>query len=243
MTRPARVAISRRQLLASTALVLLAPPGWAGALPWKPDSGRPPEAALPGPWLFLTQDEVAAVEALFDRLIPPDDLSAGGREAGCAVYLDRQLAGPFGRAEQLYMRPPFMPGTPQQGFQSPQTPADLYRTGLAALDGYCRSGFVGKRFAELGPGQQDKILVGLEKGSIELPGVDGPSFFEQLLQNAMEGFFADPIYGGNRDMIGWRLIGFPGARYDYRDHLATFDAPYDRPPVALTGGPEWRGGR
>ena len=66
---------------------------------------------------------------------------------------------------------------------------------------------------------QDKVLTGIEKGETDLPGVNGESFFGMLLQNTVEGFFCDPIYGGNRDMAGWKLIGFPGARYDYRDYV------------------------
>jgi gluconate 2-dehydrogenase gamma chain len=240
--------LSRRRLLASTAVSLLPAAAFAahpgvisGGAPWAPDSGTPPEAASPGAWRFFTHREAIAVTAIVDRLIPADDLSVGGGEAGCAIFIDRQLAGPYGRAETLYMRPPFMQGLPQQGFQSDRSPAQLYRAGLAALDAYCKASFLGKSFAELPVFQQDSILTGLENGAVRLDGVDGPAFFDQLLQNTIEGFFADPIYGGNRDMAGWRLIGFPGARYDYRDHLATFDAPYDRPPVGLRGGPGWSG--
>jgi gluconate 2-dehydrogenase gamma chain len=79
----------------------------------------------------------------------------------------------------------------------------------------------------------------LENGEIKYPDGDGKAFFEMILANTIEGFFADPIYGGNRDMVGWKLIGFPGARYDYRDHIAKHNEPYPLPPVSILGRAEW----
>ncbi len=84
------------------------------------------------------------------------------------------------------------------------------------------------------------MLSALEKGEAQLKGgVAAKAFFGLLWQNTVEGFFADPIYGGNRDMAGWRLIGFPGARYDYRDFVVRHDEAYPLPPVALNGRREW----
>jgi gluconate 2-dehydrogenase gamma chain len=180
-----------------------------------------------------------AVEAIVDRLIPPDASGPGGKEAGCAVFIDRQLAGAFGDSRQLYMRPPFANGTPSQGPQSPIVPKERYRTSLAALDAYCKATFASKGFAALDAAQQDQILSGLEKGDVKLADGSGKDFFETALGNAMEGFFADPIYGGNRDMAGWKLIGFPGARYDYRDHVTKHNQPYPLPPVSILGRSDW----
>ncbi len=236
----------RRGLLAGTAAaaaLIAAPVGRAielhGMPTWDPQRDAPPEPVQPGPWRFFTPEEGAAVEALVDRLIPPDPQWAGGKDAGCAVFIDRQLAGAFGESRGLYMRPPFQDGDPQQGQQSPLTPAMRYRRSLAALDQYCRSTFAGKGFDELPDDQKDKVIAGLEKGSVTLTGVSGRGFFDLLLQNTREGFFADPLYGGNRDMVGWKMIGFPGARYDYRDWVERYNEKYPRPPVALTGRPEW----
>ncbi len=74
-------------------------------------------------------------------LIPPDARIAGGKDAGCATFIDRQLAGPYGRAEGLYMRPPFMPGAATQGYQAPEAPAMRYRAGLKALTDYVKTAF------------------------------------------------------------------------------------------------------
>ncbi len=211
----------------------------AGGLPWEAGTATPPVVVLPGPWKFFTTDEAAVIEAVVDRLIPPDNRGPGGRDAGCAVFIDRQLAGPYGRSEGLYMRPPFMPGAATQGYQLPDSPAARYRTGLRALADYIKSNFSGKSFSNLAPNDQDAVLKGLELGSVTLKDVKSAEFFALLLANTQEGFFADPIYGGNRDMAGWRLIGFPGARYDYRDWVERHNEPYPLPPVGIMGRSDW----
>jgi gluconate 2-dehydrogenase gamma chain len=237
--------LRRRELLASSAsLLLLQTAARAevirGALPWRPGAGAPPEPVRPGPWLFFTGAERAAVEALVDRIIPPDPETPGGKDAGCAVFIDRQLAGPYGSAEGLYRRSPFQQGTREQGPQSELTPAQRYRETLAALDRHCRAAFSGKTFAELPDNAKDEIIGGLEDGSLALDEVDGAAFFALLLGNTREGFFADPIYGGNRDMVAWKMIGFPGARYDYRDWVDRHNERYPLPPVSMLGRPEWK---
>lgn len=237
--------VRRRELLTTTAasLLLSITPARAltvkGSLPWKPDAGAPPTPVRPGAWVYFTQEEGAAIEALVDRLIPPDPQTPGGKDAGCAVFIDRQLAGPYGSSQGLYMRPPFADGTPEQGNQSPLTPAARYRDALAALDKYCRATYSGKPFVLLPDDEKDKVLAGLEKGQVQLESANGRAFFELLLQNTQEGFFADPLYGGNRDMVGWKMIGFPGARYDYRDWVERHNERYPLPPVGIVGRPEW----
>ena len=237
--------IRRRELMLTTATALLFSTNsvLAGVvqsgMPWEPNAGTPPTAVKPGPWTYFTAEEGAAVEALVDRLIPPDPQTPGGKDAGCAVFIDRQLAGPYGSAEGLYMRGPFVDGIPQQGDQSPLTPAVRYRKALAALDKYCRITYAGRSFAQIPDNEKDKVLSGLEKGQVQLEGASGRAFFELLLQNTHEGFFADPVYGGNRNMVAWKMIGFPGARYDYRDWVERHNERYPLPPVGISGRPEW----
>jgi gluconate 2-dehydrogenase gamma chain len=241
--------IRRRDLLAGTALVLLdsrLAPGSvvAGQLPWRPDAGDPPQPVAAGPWQFFTANEAAMVEVIADRIIPADPQTPGGKDSGCAVFIDRQLAGPYGRREGLYTQGPFTQGMKEQGPQSTLSPAELYRKGLAALDLHCRSagganGSPGKSLPELTAGEQDAILHDLESGRLALQGVDGKTFFAAVLQDVQYGFFADPIYGGNRDMCAWKMIGFPGARYDYRDWVSRHNERYPHPPVSIAGRPEW----
>jgi gluconate 2-dehydrogenase gamma chain len=174
-----------------------------------------------------------------DRLIPADDLSIGGKEANIPTYIDRQLAGKFGNDTGLYMQAPFADGLPGQGPQSPLTPAERYRKSLAALDIYCRSAYLGKVFADIPTAEQDKLIGMMETGTLQLNGLNSKAFFLLLWQNTKEGFLADPYYGGNRDMAGWKMLGFPGARYDYRDWVGNHNQPYPRPPVGIMDHPEW----
>ncbi len=232
--------LHRRELLGNAALLLIvgASRGRAQLLPWRPEAGSPPAPFVKGPWIFFDPAEGATVEALVDRLIPPDPDTAGGKDAGCAVFIDRQLAGPFGRRAGLYVSPPFIKGTKQQGPQDEDGPATRYRKALAALDQYCKKE-KGGAFASLADPDKDAVVDGLESGAAHLDGVDGRAFFELLLTNTREGFFADPIYGGNRDMCSWRMIGFPGARYDYRDWVHRYNERYPRPPVSIEGRADW----
>lgn len=171
---------------------------------------------------FLNDAERRTMGAVFDRLIPADDLSMGATEAGCVTFLDRQLAGDWGRAASRYRAGPFRPGTPEQGDQSPFTPRERYRRGIEALDARSRSDHA-KPFADLPVAQQDAVLHAMEAGG---HGDEPKALFALMLQNVREGYFADPLYGGNKDMVGWKLIGFPGARYDYRIEI-------DRPGADL----------
>jgi gluconate 2-dehydrogenase gamma chain len=236
--------LHRRELLASAAYLML---GLSQAhatvifdhLPWTPNAGNPPNAALPGPWAFFTGDEGRAIEALADCIIPPDPQTPGGKDSGSAVFIDRQLAGPYGRQDGLYVRPPFMKGARNQGHQSEKGPAQEYREGLAALDHACKTKFSGKSFADLSDGDKTTVLEGLESGEFKLDRVDGKAFFEQVIRDVQMGFFADPIYGGNRDMVAWRMIGYPGARYNYLDWVNRHNERFPLPPVSMTGRAEW----
>ncbi|KQY98070.1 gluconate 2-dehydrogenase [Pseudolabrys sp. Root1462] len=240
-----RLASTRRQFLTSAAalsFVTIASQTYAqtisGALPWHPFAGDPPQPSLAG-WYFFKPEEARVIEAIVDRLIPADDLSVGGRDAGCAAFIDRQLAGSFGNSSRLYTQGPYAKGTPTQGYQGEATPAMRYRAGLAAIDAYLRKNKNDRGFAQLNAQEQDDFLKTLEAGKVDLGAIDGKTLFDLFLQNTMEGFFADPVYGGNRDMVSWKMIGFPGARYDYRDHITKHNQRYPLGPVSITGAPDW----
>jgi gluconate 2-dehydrogenase gamma chain len=234
--------LSRRELLASTA-IMLASSSFVqgttikGALPFVPGRADPPPDAGIGGWHYFTAQEGAAVEALVDRLIPPDPETPGGKDSGCAVFIDRQLAGPYGSSEGLYVSGPFRDGTPQQGPQSSLTPAQQYRRALTALDRYCRAASEGVPFVQLPDVRKDEIIKGLEDGSLKIDGTQG--FFALLLKDTKQGFLADPIYGGNRNMVAWKMIGFPGARYDYRDWIDRHNERYPLPPIGINRHPDW----
>ncbi|HVY58772.1 MAG TPA: gluconate 2-dehydrogenase subunit 3 family protein [Xanthobacteraceae bacterium] len=239
--------LTRRNLLSGTAAVgsALALQHTAeartisGEVPWTPGQADAPQPIVGGGLQFFTADEAKFIDAAVARLIPADDLGPGAKEAGVTTFLDRQLAGAYGRAERWYMQGPWAHGTEQQGFQSRMTPAQFYRAAIRAVDDYCSKNFGGKRFSDLSASDQDQVLEKLEKGEAQLESVMGQTFFGQLLQNTIEGFWSDPIYGGNRDMIGWKLIGFPGAHYDYRPYVNKHGQPVDLSPVSIKGRPGW----
>lgn len=212
---------------------------WHGSLPWSPGQDHAPVPVTGTGWTYFTKAEAATIEALVDRLIPEDELSPGGKETGIAIYIDRQLSGPFGQDKGLYMVPPFAEGLPGQGLQSPVMPAERYRKSIAALNRYCADAYFGKSFAGIGSAEQDKIIVKMESGTLDLKGPSSKAFFQLLWQNTKEGFFADPVYGGNRGMAGWKMIGFPGARYNYLDWVERHNEHYPKPPIGIESHPDW----
>ncbi|SBV92415.1 Gluconate 2-dehydrogenase subunit 3 [uncultured Alphaproteobacteria bacterium] len=233
MTDP-RTATSRRKLLkvSATSVAAAAMVGRGGtalgAPPPAPDLATyKPQAFSPDEWRFLL--------AACDRLIPEDETGPGALAANVPIFIDRQMGSDFGHARDWYMQGPFAEDpSPLMGYQSPLTPAEVYHLGIEATDTLCRNRH-GTAFADATPDQRDAILEGLRTGAIALDGVSGKAFFEFLLQNTKEGFFADPLHGGNKHMIGWAMLGFPGARGAYREWVDQHDTPYPLGPVSLSG--------
>ena len=237
--------VSRRKMLLGGAVAgAVLPVGYAaaevirGETPWTGGAAGPEGASAGRKYIFFTGAEAAFIEAAVARLIPTDDLGPGAIEAGVPEFLDRQLDGEFGLGTRWYMQGPWAKGEPTQGYQSRLTPAGLYRAAIKAIDDATGRQF-SKSFAELGTSDQDGFLSRLEKGQVDLGGGDSKTFFGVLLQNTLEGFWSDPIYGGNRDMVGWKLIGFPGARYDHTPYVKRYGERYPLPPVGLKGRTSW----
>jgi gluconate 2-dehydrogenase gamma chain len=182
---------------------------------------------------YLTLSEIRFLDAAVARLIPADELGPGAREADATYFIDRQLASSWGTHGRNYRMGPWQEGAPQQGFQSRLTPQEIYRAAIRETDLYC-SGMYGKFFAFLTAEQQDEVLHRLEEDTIELESVSARLFFGLLLRNTEEGFLSDPMHGGNRDKIGWKLIGFPGvAASDYSDYIPKYNVPYEVEPVSI----------
>ena len=182
---------------------------------------------------YLTQPEVRFLDAAVSRLIPADELGPGAKEAGVTCYIDRQLGSVWGSHGRNYRGGPWPAGTPQQGFQSRLTPREIYRAAIREVNLYCLKHYQ-KAFEFLKPEQQDEVLRGLENGGIPLASLSSKLFFDLLLRNTTEGYFADPIYGGNRDKVGWKLIGFPGVpASNYNDLIDEHNVPYQVEPVSI----------
>ena len=186
----------------------------------------------PHAYKYLTQPEIDFLDAAVARLIPADELGPGAREAGVTYFIDGQLLGPWGTMARQYRLGPWPEGTPQQGYQSPLTPQEVYRVAIREVNLHCRKQY-GKAFDALAVEQQDEVLRGLDEGKIELQTVRAQFFFNLLLNNTIEGFFSDPMYGGNRDKVGWKLVGFPGVAAVYTEHMFKHNVPYRAEPVSI----------
>jgi gluconate 2-dehydrogenase gamma chain len=212
-----------------------------GAVPWQEGTADAPPGASGSGYVFFAPAEVAFIEAAVGRLIPNDPVGPGAVEANVPFFLDRQLAGKFGGGDHYYLGGPWPKGTPEQGYQTRFNPAQLYRAAIAAIDKYTSADFNGVSFSKLTSEDQDKVLKGLESGAITLDdSVDSKTFFAMLLQNTKEGYFSDPIYGGNKDMGAWKMIGFPGAHYDYKEWVPRHGERVPYPTVGFKGRPGWK---
>ena len=161
-------------------------------------------------YAFLNPEEGAFVEALVDHMVPADELTPKGTDIGLNIFIDRALAGGWGKGDRLYMQGPWKPGVPSQGYQLPLTPAELYRNGIAAANKHCVNTYK-KTFDKLTEVQREEFLLALQGGKVTFE--NGPParvFFTTVYQTVMEGMFADPMYGGNKNKAGWKMIGFPG---------------------------------
>jgi gluconate 2-dehydrogenase gamma chain len=223
--------LSRRKLLKAVAMA----PAVVVPVRLVRDAAAAPPAYAQPPSGYFTAPELAFVEAAVARIIPTDELGPGAKDAGVATFIDRQLAGPYGRAETWYMQGPWRAGTDEQGYQLKLTPAQLYRTAIRDIDGQVRRDHANRSFVELDTTAQDAVLHALDDDKIKLPNAPGKAFFDMLVDNTVEGFLADPIYGGNRDFAGWKLIGFPGPRYNYVAEIEQYGKRYDMPFVSIGG--------
>lgn len=193
-------------------------------------------SATTGEWKpqFFNEREWAFINAAVARLIPADELGPGAREAGVPEFIDRQMNTPYATGSIWYMQGPFNPDVPKEmGYQLPLVPKQIYNLGIADADEWCQ-GQYHQPFSGLTPEQQDAALSQFEAGSAAFKQLPSSLFFSYLLQNTREGFFSDPIHGGNKGMVGWTLINFPGARADFMDWVERGER-YPLPPVSING--------
>ena len=207
----------------------------------------------PQGFIFFTPFQADIINAAAGRLIPADDNGPGAIEAGVVYFIDRQLQAAEGFGGRRYEQGPFLQGQATQGDQSSLSMGDRYRLGILGMEAYSQQLFQAG-FAALGPDQQDQVLKDMEAGkpttfdgaSIQsvstAPSAGSESamrhpsdanltqgakaFFDLLHSHVIAGFFADPVHGGNRDMIGWQLIGFPGAQMSYASNISNFGQPW-----------------
>jgi gluconate 2-dehydrogenase gamma chain len=180
-----------------------------------------PPANEPEPFVTLTAPEAAFIVAAVDTLIPADELSPAGSDCGVAVFIDRQLGSAWGGGAKMYRSGPFLKGKPEQGYQLPLTPREFFAAGIAAANAWSRKTH-GKDFDLLAPAQRVEALKAMEEGKAEFANFSSRGFFGQLLSITMAGFFSDPIYGGNRNKVAWKMLGFPGLPATYADKIDAY---------------------
>jgi gluconate 2-dehydrogenase gamma chain len=167
------------------------------------------------PLRFLSEAEAQIVAAAAARIFPADESGPGANEAGVVIYIDRQLAGPYGRDRYRYTQAPFETGLAEQGYQGKESPREVYRAGCATCTG----------FTALSPEAQDARLQEIEK----------TRFFQLLRQHTIEGMFCDPMHGGNAGLIGWQMIGFPGPYMSWSSEIEKHHGEAFRPaPKSLS---------
>jgi gluconate 2-dehydrogenase gamma chain len=168
------------------------------------------ETATPAPYQSLSPDEASLVEALVNVMCPADEYSPNGVDCGLATYIDRQLAGPFGKGAGRYQRGPFRSGKPELGLQLPLTPEEFCKAGIAAANAACVRDR-GKSFAQFTPVEADTFIKALLENHVKNDGISLAQWFNELVYPLfVEACFADPMYGGNRNAVFWRMIGYPG---------------------------------
>jgi gluconate 2-dehydrogenase gamma chain len=162
------------------------------------------------PLRFLTQQEARVVVAAAERIFPATQSGPGATDAAVVLFIDRQLAGPYGTDKYRYRQPPFVESLPGHGWQGKENPQQIYRAGLQRL---------GADFVELEGAKQDERLKALES----------TYFFQLLRQNTIEGMFCDPMHGGNASLVGWRMLGYPGPQMSYRAQIGKYNGVAYRP--------------
>lgn len=221
---------------AAAALPLAAKAADAQAAPGAPATSPAANAAADAPagYEWLRPGEQAFVEALVNHMCPADQHTPNGTDMGLHTYFDRALAGSWGQGDRLFLQGPFRQGSPNQGYQLSMTPAALFRAGTEGLADYCQASFK-KPFDALPSDAKEQVLKDLQAGKIALPnGVPAKPYFAQLLQMFYEGMFADPIYGGNRDKLAWKMIGYPGVNTTNKLNIVKFkNKPYRPQPLGI----------
>lgn len=225
-----RVDVGRRQFLGGAGVAGAAAVAAHALTPVAPASAQTPTQAAsasnnplpPAGYTFFQPQEALFIEAVVDHMVPKDELTPSGTDIGLATFIDRALAGSWGKGDRLYMQGPWQKGTANQGYQLPLAPAALYRAAIAGCNAHCRNAYK-QTFDRCTAEQKEAFLRELSSGKITLAGgLPGRTFFGMLYQNVMEGMFSDPIYGGNRDKIGWTMIGFPGVAANNAENVKKY---------------------
>ena len=166
--------------------------------------------------------EAAFVEQMVNVMCPADTYTPNGVDCGLAIYIDRQLGGGFGKGAGRYTRGPWQPGRPELGDQSPMTPEQSFKAGIAAANLLCVAKY-GSAFDQIKSTDAEAFLQELAAGQASGSDLSLALWFDQLVYPLFEqACFADPIYGGNVDKIFWKMIGYPGLPATHATHMIQY---------------------
>ncbi|QHW30477.1 gluconate 2-dehydrogenase subunit 3 family protein [Paenibacillus rhizovicinus] len=185
------------------------------------DTGKPAKAAdrdYNQALMFFNQDQFVTAEAAAERIYPKDDSGPGAKELGVAFFIDHQMASAYGMNAREYMSPPFYKSEATQGYQLSFKRRELVALGLDSLNVYSNDKHQ-KGFPDLTPEEQDQVLSDFEKDVVQIKGVPASTFFTYFLNLTIEGVYADPLYGGNKNMDGWRMRNYPGNQMSFTDTI------------------------
>ena len=150
-----------------------------------------------------------------ERIFPEDENGPGAIKLGVPYFIDKQLAGSYGSNKFDYMKGPVQVKV-DSSYQTLMTRGEVFIEGVRKLNDESLKTYDAE-FFDLEGEQQDEILTAMEAGEIELRSVKGSTFFNLLRQMTIEGAYADPLYGGNKNMMGWKMKEHPGIRAGYSD--------------------------
>lgn len=215
--------VSRRNFLKNSGLVLggLVVGGVAGSLlrtpqaPQQPGVTPAPTADYNQALMYFSPEQFKVIEAACERIFPEDELGPGAKALGAAYFIDHQLAGDWGFNSREYMQGPFYPGEATQGYQGRLKRREVFDIGIQEMNNYSTSQQQGKRFYELTGEQQDAVLKAFQTDEVKLTTISASHFFTMLRASTLEGVYSDPLYGGNKNMDGWKMKNFPGNQMAY----------------------------
>jgi gluconate 2-dehydrogenase gamma chain len=166
--------------------------------------------------MYFSPEQYQITEAAAERIFPADENGPGAKELLVAYYIDHQLSGAWGMGSKDYTSGPFFPGEATQGYQGRQNRQQIFEIGLKGIEDQNLRTYE-KSFIELSEEEQDAILSEFADGNVELKGTSSAHFFGVLRSATIEGAYADPLYGGNANMNGWKMKNYPGHQMSYLD--------------------------
>jgi len=166
--------------------------------------------------MYFTPEQFRVVDAATERIFPKDDHGPGAKELGVAFFIDHQLAGDWGFNGRDYMQAPFYQGEKVQGYQGRLKRRDVFDIAIREIQNHSKAVYK-KDFTALKGKEQDAILSDFEADKVNITTISPSGFFQMLRSVTLEGAYSDPLYGGNKNMDGWKMKNYPGSQMAYAD--------------------------